>query len=286
MLLAPACRQRAAAPEAQMLIGGSGDQRSPCWLPDGSGLIFSASFEGFPDDLFLFDPATKKERRLTDDPSGDSNPAVSPDGRFVAFHSDRSGAGDIYRLRLATSETVRLTSNSMRDGFCSWSPDGTRIAFHSEGAGDADLWIMDADGKNKVPLVVKSGVDSTPAWSPKGDAIAFTSEGEPGNPDLFLVYLEDKRVVQLTHSPEAEWAPAWSPDGRRIAYCRGPAREGHANLWIMNADGTDPRPLTVRRTYDDYSPAWSPDGARIAFESNRSGDFDIWVLDVTKPPAP
>jgi Tol biopolymer transport system component len=87
-----------------------------------------------------------------------------------------------------------------------------------------------------------------------------------------------KKPVRLTSSEEAEFAPEWSPDGRWIVYSRGPMTAGHANLWIMNADGSDQKPLTPRGEWDDYDPAWSPDGTRIAFESNRGGDFDIWVI--------
>jgi len=267
------------AEKARLLIGGPGDQRSPAWMPDGKRIVCSSAAVGFPADLYLFDLASGTSRSLTHDPWGDNNPAVSPNGRWIVFHSDRAGQSDLYYLDLTTSEVVRATTNPTNDSFGAWSPDSQRIVFHSEGAGDPDLWVMDRDGTNKIPLVMRPGVETTPAWSPDGRTIAFSSDAG-GSPDIWLVYLDDRRLVCLTDSSEAEWKPAWSPDGRRIVSCRGPLKEGHSNLWIMNADGTGQRPLTQRGQWDDFDPAWSPDGRTIAFESNRNGDFDIWTINV------
>jgi len=276
LCLLTACRQPANDP--RLLIGGPGDQRSPTWMPDGKRIVCSSAADGFPADLYLCNPANGTSYPLTGDPSGDNSPAVSPNGRWLLFHSDRGGQSDLYCLDLATSETVRLTTNPANDSFGAWSPDSQRIVFHSEGAGDPDLWLMDRNGENKIPLVMRPGVETTAAWSPNGRAIAFSSEAG-GNPDIWLVYLDDRRSVHLTNSSEAEWKPVWSPDGRRIAYCRGPTKGGHSTLWIMNTDGSDQRPLTPRGKWDDFDPAWSPDGRIIAFESNRNGDFDIWSVE-------
>jgi len=187
LLLAGAPPRQLESP--RLLIGGPGDQRSPSWMPDGKRIVCSSAAERFPAGLYLFDLASGTSRPLTRDPSGHNNPAVSPDGRRILFHSDRGGQSDIYGLDLATSEVVQLTTNRANDSFA-----------------------------------------------------------------------------------------AWSPDGRQIAYCGGPMKEGHANLWIMNADGTGQRPLTERGKWDDFDPAFSPDGKRIAFESNGNGTFGIWVI--------
>jgi len=272
LLLASACGR--SGDRAQVLVGGPGDQRSPAWMPDSRRILCSSACEGFPADLYLFDTANNTSVALTHDPSGDNSPAVSPNGRYVVFHSDREGQSDLYRLDLVTSEVLRLTTNPFNDSFAAWSPDGKQIVFHSEGAGDPDLWIMDSDGNNKIPLVMRPGMDTTPAWSPDGKTIAFSSEAGT-NPDIWLVRLADRRLVHLTKSPDPEWKPTWSPDGKQIIYCRGP-RGGHSRLWIMNADGSKQRPLTPAGQWDDFDPAWSPDGRRLTFESNRNGDFDIW----------
>ena len=276
VLLAIVLACRGSGDRAQLLIGGYGDQRSPAWMTDGKRIVCSSARAGYPAHLYLCDLETGTSRPLTNAPYGDNCPAVSPNGQWVAFHSDRAGQSDIYRLDLATSEIVRLTSSPYNDRFPTWSPDGKRIAFHSEAAGDPDIWLMDFDGANKIPLVMQPGMDTTSAWSPDGKKIAFSSEAS-GNPDIWQIYLADRRMLRLTRTADSEWKPVWSPDGRQIVYCRG-RRGGPARLWIMNPDGTHQRPLSSAGNWDDFDSAWSPDGLRLAFECNRNGHFDIWAI--------
>jgi TolB protein len=70
--------------------------------------------------------------------------------------------------------------------------------------------------------------------------------------------------------------PAWSPDGKQVAFTTN--RDGNYEIYVMNADGSDPRNLTRHRGQDNF-PAWSPDGKRVAFVSNRAGGHDVYVTE-------
>jgi TolB protein len=131
----------------------------------------------------------------------------------------------------------------------SWSPDGSSIVFTQGGEG---LWIAAADGSGDERTLTESQMDYDPAWSPDGSMIAFTC-----GRDICLIRPDGSGRTNLTQTDEDTYErdPAWSPDGSRIVYTsdRGPGAA--IGLWIMNADGSDARPV------DSHGP-WRPDVVR------------------------
>ena len=95
-----------------------------------------------------------------------------PDGRRIAFDSQRDGNREIYVMDADGSGVARLTHNGDDDLTPSWSPDGRRIAFASGGRARLDIYVMNADGSGATRLTDNDG--GTPAWSPDGRRIAFT----------------------------------------------------------------------------------------------------------------
>jgi Tol biopolymer transport system component len=167
------------------------------------------------------------------------------------------------------------------NGNPAWSPTGDRIAFVSSrsAAGSpaiGDLYIMDAAGKHVRELTFSDDViDFTPSWSPDGTRIAFS-----GGSSLYVVNADGTGRHLLVAGPGQVSMPAWSPDGTRIAFVRfSTAGTGAASIWTVAADGSDPQQLTPLAAYHDWSPNWSPDGTQIAFDSDRGGDWDIWVMN-------
>ena len=125
------------------------------------------------------------------------------------------------------------------------------------------------------------GDAGSPAWSPDGDRIAFTGRHDESLGEIYVINANGTGLTRLTNEGSA-WHDnaAWAPDGDRIAFASD--RDGNANIYIMNADGTVLDQFRRNNGADDH-PTWSPDGTRIAFESNgddigSGGGYDIVVL--------
>jgi Tol biopolymer transport system component len=188
-------------------------------------------------------------------------PAWSPDGRWLAFTSNRTGRSGIYVMRADGTQTRRLSISDADDVRPSWSPDGQRIVFARSAQGR--LYVIDFDGSH-LRALTRSGhaADSDPAWSPDGTTIAFVRRPfGGGSAALYLIGSDGHGLCRLTPYAKSVYSPAWSPDGTKITYT---SRNGTGfAIAVVDADGTEPRTLTPERL--DFTPAWSPDGTKIVF---------------------
>jgi gamma-glutamyltranspeptidase len=191
-----------------------GDERTPCWTPDGRIVFSHRSADELQWDLFLVDPTGPEPDRiplrLTQSPDDELQPRVSPDGRRVAFTSNRNsddGDFDIWMMRLfdrtaaasggGRGPAIRLARQAGYDGFAVWSPDGTRLAYYAVRDGVGATWVTgvnpltEADslspGRPVSPSVLVSRHGGTLTWSPDGRLLAIGEIPEPdpgynGNP--------------------------------------------------------------------------------------------------------
>jgi Tol biopolymer transport system component len=122
-------------------------------------------------------------------------------------------------------------------------------------------------------------LDPTP--SPDGNRIAFVvADYDQWIGDIYVINRDGSGLQQLTFAPELDDQPAWSPDGERIVF-RSYRTQRDGDIWIMNADGSNPVNLTpdpLPGVWDERRPAWSPDGTRIVYATNAAGNVDIWTM--------
>lgn len=244
-------------------------------------------------DIYLFEKPGSPPRRLTDDPALDYNAALSPDGRWVVFTSERGGNVDLYALDLQRGGTpLRLTRHDALDDAASFSPDGRRLAFVSTRGGDADIFLMafapgEATAESQATNVTKSpGGDFNPVFSPDGQRLAFSRQAamwgarqgnEPGadfGVNLFVMDVAGTNVRRISEPGSGleigpgsavglvSGSPAWSADGRTLYYHRV-GKEG-AEIRRIAVDGFEDT-LIAR---SGLSPSLGPDG-RIAFSRSQ-----------------
>lgn len=165
-----------------------------------------------------------------------------------------------------------------------WSPSGRRIAFQRGGDSGADVYLVNPDGTGLAQVTFTNGFDGDPTWSGDGRRIAFESQ-RTNNSEIWSAAAAGGSERQLTNHPAFDGDPAWSPDSSKIAFTS--LRDGNYEIYVMNADGSG----LTRLTNDggavpdpnlqkvDQNPSWSPDGRRIVFDSTRTGNLDVFVMN-------
>jgi Tol biopolymer transport system component len=215
---------------------------------------------------------TNRKQLFQQDGGGAFSPSWSPDGQWVVFgygavFKDRESKPQrLIMIRADGSEKRELPSGPLNSGFPSWSPDGKRIVYRVWSKGERSLEILNLDDGKATKLT--SGNDNFPMWSPSGDRIGFTREtGGTNSYDIFTIRPDGTDLRQLTHAPGNDAHCAWSPDGKYIVFSSArlgfrdetPLYDGspqpYAELFVMNADGSDQRPITSDK-WEEGTPAW------------------------------
>jgi TolB protein len=228
-----------------------------------------------------------------------SQPSWAPDGGSLAYVYRGTNFADIFttdeqgqsQTRLTNSQSTILDNNdwNLRP---TWSPDGKLIVFVSDrNSAFPTLSLMNAaDGSGRrvlsTPGLQEEAVDAV-SWSPDGTQLAVTLFNEPGPTQIALIPLGTTGTLGTTGRPLGHvlttlsggaFDPAWAPDGTWLAFA---GRDGFAiDLFAVQSDGTS----LTRLTNDGLlarSPAWSPDGRQLAYLSNRTGFFEVWLIDLS-----
>ena len=225
--------------------------------------------------------------RLTDDPGFDDSPALSPDGSQVVFLSARDDPApkfpnlkyEIYLVNSDGQNLRRLTETETGEDHPAWSPDGSKILFDADYDADGfyEIYTLDVDGTNLTRLTDNAANDQFADWSPDGQQIAFSSDRN-GNWDIFVMDADGGSQQALTDSPDWELFPAWSPDGKQIAFNGLVPNTGNTDVFVMNADASEVLQLTDSPGFDE-NPVWSANGFLIAFQTQRGGNFDIYLMN-------
>jgi tricorn protease len=244
----------------------------------------------YHDDIWVADSNGANPRRLTANVAREGRPRFSPDGRWIAFESNRTGNDEVFVMPSEGGDPRQLTWFSGPDQVQYWTPDGTGIVIASA-RGDlpwgAPLFRVPVDGGPPEPLGM--GMARAGMVSQDGRMVAFNRhlpstwrKGYRGNAsgDIAVFSVSARTAVELTDTSLMnartnvnDVYPMWGADGQ-IYFAS--ERDGTFNLWRVAPSGGAPQQVTRHTTGGVFFPAISPDGKRIIYQN----DFALWTVDV------
>lgn len=268
--------------------------RDPCVMPDGNAILFA-----WRRDLWMAPIDGGAARRLTVHPANDAAPRPSPDGRRIAFLSDRSGSTQIHVLDLEGGAPRQITFDSHPKTLVGYTPDGAgllvirrtdRAPFRSE---SARLFRLDPSGEEPPRMLFDAGLTQA-AMSPDGSLVLFTRgraswwrKGYRGS-QASQMWLADLRHEPVTltrldrdrpHFQNVSWKdPMWAPDGKGFYFVSDP--DGTFDIWYRALEDDSPRRVTRVSAADGSDdgvafPSLSADGRTLVFRRL----FDLWRVD-------
>lgn len=241
---------------------------SPTLSPDGRQIVFEALNQ-----LWLMEVGGKPQQ-LTDDKFYKEDPAWSPDGKRIAYSSDKGGTEDLYLLDVATKAEKRLTSFAeSAEVSCAWSPDGKMLAYQDE---HGATYTIDVESGAHKRVAAALFAPSKPSWSADGKTLAigalkaYSARFREGTSQILTVNLATGAQTFTEPAPfkslstRGEDGPLYSPDGKSMAFVMDSV------LWIRPVDehGVPSGPARQINSEVTDAPTWSGDSKHLLYLSN------------------
>jgi Tol biopolymer transport system component/DNA-binding winged helix-turn-helix (wHTH) protein len=262
------------------------------WTPDAKWIAFG----GRPSDneapgIWLIAVDSSEKRRLTQVTGhefGDWGPAFSPDGRKLAFIRLRTlSASAVYVLPLSSAFTPagapeKLTRESAAIQGLAWTPDGSGLVYSSGGhLGLSRMQKITVPTRQAEPVgpiqALPFGEHATEISISRSGRLVYSAQFRDTNLWKLALGGQAKAVTgPLAASTFDEHTPDYSPDGKRLAFAS--TRSGSEEIWVSDADGSNPMQVTSMGGPQCANPRWSPDGRTILFNSRREGSADLYLL--------
>lgn len=255
----------------------------------GDGTVFVFEWN---DHLWLAETTGGYARRLGSSSAADSWPVISPDGKKIAFASDRDGGMKMFEFDI-DADTVRQVSFHSETTYPrSWCTDMEHVMCQvyrdSSGPKTCERIAIINTAKREQEIIPFDIPASDPAMSPDGKSMLFTRRGDelyrkrprsigPAAGQIWQYFFEDHRFVPMVCHENDCRSPIWRPDGKGFYYLDG--KGGSRNLWYRSLDGTEEVQLTFFKGDHVFQPSLSADGKTMVFRQA----FDFWRFDPTNP---
>ena len=271
--------------------------------PDGKGIAYTVSYGDFKQDAFvtqiwIVNSDTGTSYQLTRGDKSSTNPRWSPNGRWLAFLSNRiEDKNQIFVIDPSGGEAQQLTKSETAISNFAWSEDGKTIAYTAteptaqpqkdrkeyygdydvvhEGYSHVHIWTFDVSEAMKAPLAGKQRTKKTDfsvdsfAWSPDGSTIVFSATLNPDliqgvTGDIYLLKLSDDSVRKIVDQPGPDVSPRFSPDGKQIVFVSTMGEKlyfaGNSRLAIVGIEGGKPKSITDSFDENPGLLEWDRDG--------------------------
>jgi serine/threonine protein kinase/Tol biopolymer transport system component len=271
---------------ATQVTSGLGRYFDLSWAPDGK-ILYASDASGSAD-IYEIAPNGSEVRQLTSGMKRNYAPAVSPDNRFIVFHSNRPGIFQIWRMDRDGSNPVQLTFGNSESHWPQVSIDGKSVVYeHFEPGASGSLWRVPLNGG--TPAQITEGAGVRPVVSPDGKWLGFwQNDGKTNSPwRLAVVSLETGKQVQtfvLAPTVVVRWDTGlrWSADSRSLTYLDN--RGGFDNVWAQSLDEGPPKQLTDFTDSKIFSFDWSREGNLVASRGVITSDV-VLISDTTQTEA-
>lgn len=290
MLITPGGLERrltnASPPERRALAQyGAYHDYNLAWAPDGKDLAIVGACPLTEESCIYLVSVSNGAKRLFTTPGtrmlGDGVPSFSPDGRLLAFSRWKTlNVADIYVQSLKTGMATRLTFDGSGIYGIAWTHDGRELIFSSGRSGAPKLWRKPLSGGPPQTIYVAGQNVTQPAISPDGRRLAIVEDVTNQNIWRIPTYSDGSRhATKLISSSRISDSPRYSPDGGHIAFAS--ERSGNWEIWVANADGTNPVQITNFNRGLTGSPHWSPDSRQIVFDSRQEDYSAVYTVPAT-----
>jgi tricorn protease len=240
-------------------------------------------------DIWTADESGQNIQRMTVNRARDVYGRFSPDGKWIAFSSDRNGNLDVFIMPASGGAAKQLTSHSADDTVLGWSADSRSVLFSSQRGEDfmPQLYLVSVDGGMQWKAGTDMGVQAS--YSPDGKRLAYNQKSQvywrkyyrgAYQSDIMIMDVAAKKFTQVTDFDGLDSWPMWGHDGF-IYFVSDRDGNGLTNIWRVSDAGGKADRITTFKAGDVRWPSISSDGRVIMFEH----DFGIWKLDVNSKKA-
>ncbi len=260
-------------------------EQNPLFSPDGRTVVYTHDLEGGGGGLWSMGSDGAAPHQIFREPDTD---AVNLPGSAwcksqdrIAFTSDRDGSDHVWTIKPDGSGLTQVTKGPGRDYEPSWSPSCDTLAFQSDREGAWHIFLVAADGSNLRRLPLGDLEQWEPNFNPARNELVY-QEKRGANWALLTHDIVSGVITPLTAGNDEDTDASFSPDGSWVVYSTNNGDADGAHVAVLEV--ANPKAGSIRMTRPgtkyDGAPSWAPDNRKIAFESTRSGNLDLWILDL------